>query len=69
MLTGHVHNHAIVDVIGGRASSRGTTTLTLPGSTPVGTYYVCTLADSLSQVTESNEGNNTLCSGATVTVP
>jgi len=50
-------------------SSTGTTTLTLPGATPSGTYYVCTLADSLNQVTETNEGNNTLCSGATVTVP
>jgi len=51
------------------ASSSGTTNLTLPGSTPSGVYFVCTLADSLNQVAESNEANNTLCSGATVTVP
>jgi len=51
------------------ASSTGTTSVTIPGATPSGTYYVCTLADSLNQVAESNEANNTLCSGATVTVP
>jgi subtilase family serine protease len=50
------------------ASSTGTTSLTIPGATPSGEYYVCALADSLNQVAESNEGNNTLCSGATVTV-
>jgi alpha-tubulin suppressor-like RCC1 family protein/subtilase family serine protease len=50
------------------ASSTGTTSLTIPGATASGNYYVCTLADSLSQVAETDEGNNTLCSDDTVTV-
>jgi subtilase family serine protease len=50
------------------ASSTGTTSLTIPTSTPSGTYYVCSIADSLNQVAELNEGNNTLCSdGAAIT--
>jgi subtilase family serine protease len=50
------------------ASSTGTTSLTIPTSTPSGTYYVCSKADSLNQVTELDEGNNTLCSdGAAIT--
>jgi hypothetical protein len=33
-----------------------------------GTYYVCALADSLNQVLETKESNNTLCSdGAAIT--
>jgi FtsP/CotA-like multicopper oxidase with cupredoxin domain len=59
----------VVNSLAAEASSPDTTSLTLPGSTPSGDYYVCTLADSLSQVTETNETNNTLCSTATVTVP
>jgi N-acetylneuraminic acid mutarotase len=51
------------------ASSTGTTNLTIPGATPSGDYYVCTLADSLSQVAEADELNNTLCSGSQVNVP
>jgi len=51
------------------ASSTGATTLTVPGTTPSGTYYVCSLADSLGQVTELDEGNNTFCSGTQITVP
>jgi subtilase family serine protease len=50
------------------ASSTGTTSFTVPTSTAVGTYYVCTMADSLNGVIETNEGDNTLCSGGTVTV-
>jgi subtilase family serine protease len=55
--------------LGAGDSSPGTTSLTLPGATPSGVYYVCTWADSLKQVAESNEGNNTLCSTTQVTVP
>jgi subtilase family serine protease len=51
------------------ASSTGTTSLSVPRSTLSGTYYVCTLADSLNVVVETDEGNNTLCSGSQVTVP
>jgi hypothetical protein len=50
------------------ASSAATSSLSISSSTPVGTYYVCAMADSLSAVAETNEGNNTLCSGATVMV-
>jgi subtilase family serine protease len=51
------------------ANSTGSTTLTVPTATPSGTYYVCTMADSLNQVTELDETNNTLCSTTQITVP
>ena len=51
------------------ASSAGTTTLTVPATTPPGNYYVCAMADSLAAVSELDETNNTLCSAATVSVP
>ena len=51
------------------ASSTATTSLTIPATTPPGTYHVCAMSDSALQVTESNESNNTLCSTGTVTVP
>jgi subtilase family serine protease len=50
------------------ASSSATTSITVPGTTPVGTYFICAMADSLNAVVEADEGNNTLCSGTTVTV-
>jgi Divergent InlB B-repeat domain/CARDB len=59
----------VIKSLGAGVSSTGTTSLTIPGATPSGNYYVCTLADSLNQVAETNEGNNTLCSSAIVTVP
>jgi subtilase family serine protease len=50
------------------ASNTGTTSLTIPTSMSSGTYYVCALADSLNQVLETKESNNTLCSdGAAIT--
>jgi hypothetical protein len=51
------------------ASSTGTTGLLIPSATPPGVYYVCARADSLKQVAEADEGNNTLCSSTQVTVP
>ncbi|HTN44085.1 MAG TPA: CARDB domain-containing protein [Nitrospiria bacterium] len=59
----------VVSSLGTGASSPGTTSLTVPGTTPSGDYYVCTIADSLNQVVETDEGNNTLCSGSQITVP
>jgi CARDB/Kelch motif/Divergent InlB B-repeat domain/Beta-propeller repeat len=58
----------VVSSLGAGSSSTGTTNLTIPGSTPLGDYYICALADSLGQVAESDEGNNTLCSGTQVNV-
>jgi subtilase family serine protease len=51
------------------ANSTGTTSLTVPTTTPPGNYYVCAMADSLSAVSELDEANNTLCSAGTVSVP
>lgn len=51
------------------ASSTGTTSLTIPSTTPAGSFYVCAAADSGQSVTETNEANNTRCSATTVTVP
>jgi hypothetical protein len=50
------------------ATSTATTKLTIPNTTPVGSYYVCSMADVLYGVTESNETNNTRCSGNRVNV-
>jgi subtilase family serine protease len=51
------------------SSNTGTTNLIVPASTPPNDYYVCAKADSLSQVAETDETNNTLCTGTLVTVP
>jgi subtilase family serine protease len=51
------------------ATSTATTTLTVPITAPLGTYYVCAMADSANTITESNETNNSLCTAtATLTV-
>jgi subtilase family serine protease len=51
------------------ATSATSTTLTVPASTPAGTYYVCALADSNNTVAEGDETNNSACTGTTITVP
>jgi subtilase family serine protease len=58
-----------VTSLGAGASSTGTTSLTVPTTTPSGIYYVCAMADSIVQVLETNESNNTLCSTTQITVP
>ena len=50
------------------ASSLATTSVSVPAATPLGSYYLCALADSANAVTESNETNNSRCSSTTVTV-
>jgi len=51
------------------SSSTGSTSLTVPSTTPPGTYYVCSLVDSINQVVELDETNNTRCSPTQITVP
>ncbi|HUJ79442.1 MAG TPA: CARDB domain-containing protein, partial [Nitrospiria bacterium] len=58
-----------VGVLTGGSSSGATTPLTVPATTPNGTYYICAMADSTSIVTEANETNNTACTSTTITVP
>jgi cysteine-rich repeat protein len=50
------------------ASSTGSTTLTVPASTPIGTYHVCAMADQAGVIAEGSETNNTLCTVSTVSV-
>jgi len=50
------------------ATSAASTTLTVPSSTPPGPYYVCAMADSAGTVAESNETNNSLCTGTPIQV-
>jgi subtilase family serine protease len=51
------------------SSSPFTATVQAPVSTPVGTYYLCAMADYANAVTESNEANNTRCTTTpTITV-
>ncbi|HEY2942985.1 MAG TPA: CARDB domain-containing protein [Vicinamibacteria bacterium] len=40
-------------------STNASTPVTIPAGTPLGNRYVCVIADDLSQVTESDESNNT----------
>lgn len=49
-------------------NSTGSTTLTVPASTPLGPYYLCATADGNSTVTESDETNNSRCTTATISV-
>ena len=57
-----------VSALAAATTSAATTSLGIPSSTPIGLYYVCAFADSGAGVAESNEGNNTSCSGSTVEV-
>lgn len=50
------------------ATSAASTTLTVPTTTPAGTYYLCAMADSAAVVPESNETNNALCTTTTLAV-
>lgn len=48
------------------AASSGSTGVVIPAGTPAGTYFVIARADALGAVSEVNEGNNTMASGAIV---
>jgi hypothetical protein len=50
------------------ATSTGTVTVTVPGSTPPNTYFLLACADDTTVVAESNEGNNCIASATTVQV-
>jgi hypothetical protein len=54
--------------LGAGASSAGAVTLTIPSTTPLGTYRVLACADDLAAVAESNEANNCLASAGTVQI-
>jgi FG-GAP-like repeat/CARDB len=49
-------------------SSTATTSLTVPSTTPTGSYYVCAFADSGDAVSESNENDNGACTASTVSI-
>jgi subtilase family serine protease len=53
----------------GATNTVPTTTLTVPLTTPSGTYYVCALSDSTDIVVEGDETNNSSCTTSTITVP
>ncbi|MFY9558608.1 MAG: CARDB domain-containing protein [Terriglobales bacterium] len=57
-----------VPALAASASSSGTATVTVPANTNTGVYYLLACADDTKIVTESNEKNNCLASGGTVTV-
>jgi subtilase family serine protease len=48
--------------------SNASTTVTVPGGTPQGTYYVGAVADVNGVIAEGNEGNNTRLATGTITV-
>jgi cysteine-rich repeat protein len=49
-------------------SSTGSTVVTVPAGTPVGSYHVCATADQAGIITEVSETNNSLCTASTVNV-
>jgi subtilase family serine protease len=63
-------------LLGGRAvaalapgvSLSANTTVTIPSTTPAGTYFVLACADNTNTVDESNEINNCLASGSLIVV-
>jgi subtilase family serine protease len=59
----------LVSSLAAGSSSPFSATVQAPISTPVGTYYLCAMADYANAVTESNEANNTRCTTTpTITV-
>jgi subtilase family serine protease len=64
-----VATRTIGSLAAGASSGPANTTLTVPVSTPNGTYYICAMADTINVVTEANENNNTACTGTTIIVP
>jgi subtilase family serine protease len=64
-----VATRTIAALAAGASNGPTNTTLTVPVSTPNGTYYVCAQADSINVVTEANENNNTACTATTIIVP
>ncbi len=57
-----------VPALAAGASSTGTVSVTVPGATALGTYFLLACADDLGVVAESNEGNNCRASATTVQV-
>ena len=57
-----------VSSLGVGASSSVSTSVTVPSTTPLGTYYICSKADNGGTVSESNETNNTRCTTSTINV-
>jgi subtilase family serine protease len=57
-----------VPALSAGAQSWGTFTVTIPGSTSAGTYYLLACADDTGVIAENNEGNNCRASGTTVQV-
>jgi hypothetical protein len=52
----------------GASSSGSVNNVTVPSSTPVGTYYLLACADDLAAVSEADEANNCRAAAATVVV-
>jgi hypothetical protein len=50
------------------ATHTGSVTVTIPTATPPNTYFLLACADGFGTVVETNETNNCLASGTTVTV-
>jgi hypothetical protein len=57
-----------VSALAPNATSTGTTTITVPATTPVGTYVLLACADDTSTNVESNESNNCTASAGLVSV-
>ncbi|MBI1824386.1 MAG: multicopper oxidase domain-containing protein [Nitrospirae bacterium] len=59
---------AIAALLAGASNNALATAVTIPANTPLGTYYLCAMADSTLAVAESDEGNNSFCTTSTIEV-
>jgi subtilase family serine protease len=57
-----------VSALAPNAASTGTTTLTIPAATPLGTYVLLACADDTSTNSESNESNNCTAAAGSVSI-
>ena len=62
-----VGSRSVPSLAAGQTSS-GNATVTIPSTTPLGTYYLLSCADDPGTVTESDNTNNCRASSGTVTV-
>jgi hypothetical protein len=62
-----IGQRTVPNLVAGRGD-RGSTTVVIPSSVPLGTYYIVACADAPANIFESNESDNCMASNATVQI-
>jgi len=62
-----IGQRTVPNLVAGRGD-RGSTTVVIPSSVPLGTYYIVACADAPGNIFESNESDNCMASNATVQI-